>query len=356
MPDLIKRKNTTRIESLDWLRGLMAISIMAYHLRSWYFSGSNDNLLGKLGIYGVSIFFILSGLSIAIAYSNNIDSIRKSVHFFIRRIFRIWPLLWVCIILAIIYMIITGTYNLSIRTIIENFTTLFGFIRPEAYINTGAWSIGNEMVYYSLTPIIIYLYNRKLLIGNLFFILTIGISLYFSTYLLDSTVTLAQQWEIYINPFNNLSLYVAGIAIYYNLKNMSILPVVNIGLLLTTLLFFIFYSISGDQISLVTGTNRILFVIASIILVIVFYKFSLNKYVPKAISNLLEQFGIATYGVYLLHPIVNSYLGAVLRKMGLFSPILQVVLTFIFTILAALLSYNFYEKKMMKLGKKLTLS
>lgn len=77
---------SNRLESLDWLRGLMALSIMLYH-----FGGKHDAAtpLGRLGIYGVSIFFILSGLSMAIAYDRYIQGFRTSVTFFIRRLFRI---------------------------------------------------------------------------------------------------------------------------------------------------------------------------------------------------------------------------------------------------------------------------
>ncbi len=103
----------SRIETLDWLRGLMALSIMFYHLTYWIVSPlDSSNPLGRLGVYGVSIFFVLSGLSMAIVYNVYIKSIRASINFYVRRIFRIWPLLWAVCILAIIPQILkTGTYS-----------------------------------------------------------------------------------------------------------------------------------------------------------------------------------------------------------------------------------------------------
>jgi len=87
-----------RYETLDWLRGLMALSIMIYHLVAWKITGSDaSSILGIFGIYGVSIFFVLSGLSMAIVYHNYIKDPTTSLTFFLRRIFRIWPLLWVCV-------------------------------------------------------------------------------------------------------------------------------------------------------------------------------------------------------------------------------------------------------------------
>lgn len=127
----------------------------------------SSNALGRLGVYGVSIFFILSGLSVAIVYNASIKDITTSINLFIRRILRIWPLLWVVCFLIFFKMYMSGTY--SWKLLLINITTLFGFIKPTAYLATGAWSIGNEMVYYALTPLIFYLYNYKKRVGNFFY-------------------------------------------------------------------------------------------------------------------------------------------------------------------------------------------
>jgi len=155
-----------RIGSLDWQRGLLAFSIMAYHLTGWELRQLDaSSLLGRLGIYGVSMFFVLSGLSIALVYNRYIQGLKSSLKFLVRRVFRIWPLLWLAIAFA------TGSAMLAGRppywwSILVNLTTAFGFVDPAAYMNVGAWSIGNEMVYYALTPLIILAYNRRRVAGN----------------------------------------------------------------------------------------------------------------------------------------------------------------------------------------------
>ena len=184
-----------RIESLDYLRGIMALSVMIYHLTSWnLYHLDASTLLVRLGIYAVSIFFILSGLSIAIAYSHFIIDLKSSIAFYIRRIFRIWPLLWVCIIAVVFLYILEGREILSLKILLLNFTTLFGFIAPTEYINTGAWSIGNEMVYYFLTPFFIYFYRKSLIVGNMLVLLSFFITIYFAFFYLDPSKSLASQW------------------------------------------------------------------------------------------------------------------------------------------------------------------
>jgi peptidoglycan/LPS O-acetylase OafA/YrhL len=205
----------------------MALSIMLYH-----FSGQHDAAtpLGRLGVYGVSIFFILSGLSMAIAYDRYVMDFRSSVTFFIRRMFRIWPLLWLAVALVAVptYLLGKGTHGqdpYSITTIVLNLTTLFGFVAPTEYINMGAWSIGNEMVYYAFTPILIGAYHWRKSIGNALTLVTIGIGLLFAFSLLNSANKLEVQWAMYINPFNNFFLYCAGIAIFYSSDKVASPPV-----------------------------------------------------------------------------------------------------------------------------------
>jgi peptidoglycan/LPS O-acetylase OafA/YrhL len=75
---------------------------------------------------------------------------------------------------------------------------------------------------------------------------------------------------------------------------------------------------------------------------------------PKFISVPLEQFGLATYGIYLLHPLVFFYSSSFLRKFGFGDPVFLFIVTVLFTLLASLLSYNLFEVKMLKISKKLT--
>ena len=51
-----------RLPGLDYLHGLAAFGIMTYHYCSWIFGEQPAaSFLGRLGIYGVAIFYIVSG-------------------------------------------------------------------------------------------------------------------------------------------------------------------------------------------------------------------------------------------------------------------------------------------------------
>jgi exopolysaccharide production protein ExoZ len=337
-----------RLKSLDWLRGLMAVSIMLYHLRDRYECGT---VLGRLGTYGVSIFFILSGLSMAIAYDRYIKDLRSSGAFFIRRLFRIWPLLWLAVGLHIVSMYRHGT-SVSVAEILLNVSTLFGFIAPVHYMNMGAWSIGNEMVYYSLTPLLIGAYHFRRWLGNSITLIASMIGILFAFRLLDPRMPIESQWAVYVNPFNNLFLYCMGLAMYYTFRDAKISSRWYIGLLVGAIAAFVFYPSSGDSINIVTGVPRLAFSVISVAIVLGFWK--CPPRLPDFIGNRLEQLGVATYGVYLLHPLVMQWTQPRLEALGIYEWHVFVLLVVGTTIALALFTYRFLESPLIKLGKRLT--
>lgn len=342
-----------RIDSLDWQRGLLAFSIMLYHLAGWQLGALDaSTLLGRLGIYGVSMFFVLSGLSMALVYHSYIKDMGSSAKFFVRRIFRIWPLLWCAVAFA------SATAMMAHQTpsptmIALNLTTAFGFVAPSAYMNAGAWSIGNEMVYYAFTPLLIFAFNKRVLYGNLLTAAAVVVGIWFAGAALTSELSLASQWALYINPFNNFFLYCAGVALYYNADRLTVGNTANVACLLIGITVFLAYPVVGDQIHLVTGVARAVFSLASVLLVFAFYK---NRvHIPTVLSAPLTQLGVVTYGVYLLHPIVYQCTLSLFKRLAIqVSPHMSIAIIVALTIVLAMLAFKLLEEPMIRLGKKLT--
>ena len=244
----------------------------------------------------------------------------------------------------------TGTTDW--RLYILNITTFFGFIEPTSYIPVGAWSIGNEMVYYALTPVIIFCYNYRLWAGNILFLISLGIGLLFAFHFMKTDMSISDQWALYVNPFNNLFLYVMGIAIFYNFREIKISTALNFTVLIIAVLLFCFLPYKGNQMAIVSGHGRVVFIILSFIIVLCFYK--LNIRLPGFLSITLETFGMATYGVYLVHPIVYYYVVTMMNKLNIQGDAMIYGFVAAITIITSILSYKFFELKMIKLGKKLS--
>lgn len=347
-------KQIKRIEGLDWLRGAMALSIMFYHYVSWEIADLPINtILGKLGIYAVSIFFVLSGLSLAIVYSGYIKSTKKAIFFFIRRIFRIWPVLWV----TVVFFVLLAAYNhetVDSYLVVMNLTTLFGFFDFSRYVSPGVWSIGNEMVYYTITPFAIMVYNQKRLYGNILFAVALAIGMAFSFYLIDSQSTLAKEWKDYINPFNNLFFFISGIALYYNFRDIRSKRITIIASLAVIFLLFAYIDVKGDAIGIVTGINRIIFSALSIVAVFLFWK--IDYTLPMLIRKPLANICLATYPIYLLHPLVLESVKTFVKIDIVKNPFFLISFSAIITIAVSMAIYKFIEKPFINFGKKLTVS
>ncbi len=348
-----------RLEPLDWQRALLAISIMIYHyaIISQHSPGA-DTLLGRLGIYAVSMFFVLSGLSMGFVYCNFIRDGRSSWMFLVRRVFRIWPLLWFAVAGATAGGVVLKHTDIPWMKVFLNLTTLFGFVSPGSSLITGGWSIGNEMVYYALTPGLIMIFNKRLLYGNLLLLTSAAIAVYFSFYVISEAATLESQWLSYINPFNNLVFYCSGMAIYFNPSVHGFSGKTSAILFAASLIVLCFYPTSAEMVSIVCGPNRIVFYVASMLMVLAFYNLSLRS--PKWLKSKwltwsLGTLGLGAYGLYLLHPIVYSAFKILFERSNVgTAPVLRVGLSVVCTIIASLVSYRVIEVPLIRWGKYLT--
>lgn len=342
-----------RLYNLDYLRGLAAFGIMIYHYLTWS-SGifSADTFIGKLGVYGVSIFYVLSGLTLYHVYYDKMKPTKDDIISFIKkRVFRIFPLLWLVTIVAIIFSgKVPDFYDLFL-----NLTGLFGFIKWDAYFSAGMWSIGNELVFYTFFPLFVLFTKSSKLLMTLFGLIIFGVYLYFAFIKLTPQKALSEQWRDYINPLNQVFLFLGGFLIGLFFYNIKIKNSIVIALLICGLGLFVFYPVSGNTINLVSGVNRLIFTACCFLICICFYKLTFRF--PKFIHKPLTLLGEASYSVYLLHPIVYSLTSIALAVLGKylfhfqFPPSVKMIFAVVSTLIISYFVYNYFEKFFVKLGK-----
>lgn len=348
-----------RVESLDYLRGIMALSVVIYHYTSWSMSsGSSVDVigsqffLGKLGIYAVSVFYILSGISLAFIYDGKITSTRHVAAFAVKRVFRIFPLFWIAVTGMIIFRWLLATVNgqsfdFPYYKAFLNYTLLFGFIDPTAYLSTGAWSIGNELVFYSILCLTYFVSSTYKYIFPAVVILSIAVGVYFAFCSIHLSSPLSEQWPTYINPFNQLFLFMCGSAIGKYAPKFKVRKITLLSIVLLSSLAFIFYPVSGDKINLVSGINRVL--ISVLCLLFTFSLYKLNPSYDNIITNALGKLGEISYSIYLMHPIVAIPVIFIAKKMGI--PIgYGYVASFICVMIVGFITYYLVEKPMMRVG------
>ena len=340
-----------RLKSLDILRGLTAFAIMFYHFSIWTNRGeahTADSFLGRIGLYGVSIFFVLSGLTMYLVYHDKMQDSKAIKSFFIKRIFRIYPLYWLACLSSIYFLETPATKT----DIFWNFTGLFAFINSKS-LTTGGWSIGNELVFYAFFPLLIWLSQKKFSF-YVTIILSVCIGIFFCFNLLNNTATMTAQWMTYTNPFNQLFFFVAGIGLGKMVKTTFFFKQhqnLNYLVLFLIIGLFVVYPAVGQQTVLISGSNRIVFSLLSII--ICFLIFTLDVQLPMLIEKPLTTLGEISYGVYLIHPIVFLELRQFLADYFVIPPQTFFVIALFVTIFISFLIYSWLEKPLIRLGKKI---
>lgn len=337
----------SRVTSLDYVRGLAAFGILLYHFQSWTLGHMEaESFWGRIGLYGVAIFYVLSGLTLYHVYEARMQLKATALtDFYLKRIFRLFPLLW---LIMPVYLAIDPALRDWDR-ILLNFTGLFGFVAWDKSIGTGVWSIGNELVFYLFFPIFLFSakYSRTAFAVVCLFILSLGA--YFAFYSINDAAPLAPQWRDYVNPFNQIFLFLGGVAIGYFTKY-KVMPTLPLALLLLlAVAVFILYPAAGNTVTLVTDWNR--FIFAGTCLAVCFAMYKLPLALPRVLHLPLHTLGEISYAVYLLHPLVYKVVKFAAGQFH-FSPWTTIILAVVVTLILSQLVYRYYEQRFIRLGQK----
>lgn len=138
-----------RLEFLDAIRGLAAVAVMLGHflepISTRYTIWEHE--VFRPGEFGVVLFFITSGFIIPASLERH-GAVGR---FWVGRMFRLYPLYWVCIIAAFV-LHQTGHFGLpadweGAKSWLLNMTMVQNFVAgPQALGN--AWTLAYEMVFY----------------------------------------------------------------------------------------------------------------------------------------------------------------------------------------------------------------
>jgi exopolysaccharide production protein ExoZ len=334
---------SSHIVTIDFARGLMAAAVMIYH----FLSREAIAEFSQVSYYAVYTFFAISGFSLYIAYCHRLSTIADVKGYFIRRFFRIAPVFYVALLvrLLIVQPIPDATYN-----IFMNFTFLFGFSNPGATsLLTGGWSIGVEVVFYLLFPIVLLLTRRRILP------LTVctGAAILVMVHLVNATLTgqrvmTAQLWSDYTQPESFGGYFMFGMLLGELYLRMPQWKGHSVAFILAAvaLLPFVLVSSSTPEDLLTSWTGGIL-MISTLLFT------GATSFIREPRGKLLSiatWFGILSFPVYLLHPLVHH----ALLRLGVQPVAIRLFLAFGLTILLSYLIHHALEKPARDYGRQLT--
>jgi peptidoglycan/LPS O-acetylase OafA/YrhL len=167
-----------RVNNFDLLRLLAALQVAVVHsignLRpTGYFAGLLAACLDRFP--GVPIFFVISGVLISKSYEHS-DSLRDYLR---NRCLRIFPGLWVCLVVSVAVILALGVGSLGRITapdwllwwtaqmsILQNFQATF--LKPlSTGLNYSLWTIPIELEFYIVLPALYGLLRLRRRLGNM---------------------------------------------------------------------------------------------------------------------------------------------------------------------------------------------
>lgn len=319
---------------------------MLYHYLTWMYGGySADSIFGRIGVYGVSVFYVLSGLTLFHVYYEQMTPSGGAIRtFFKKRILRIFPLLW----LATGISVLLSWKIPDPMVLMLNLTGLFGVFSWDTYLSGGVWSIGNELVFYLFFPLFVFFSKRNIALMALLSLWLFGLYLYFSFMVLPNCPE-PLQWRNYTNPLNQVFLFLGGFLLGLFFKNKEYKWVVLVGVLMAALFLFAFYPVFGPQFAVKTGFNRLVFTSLCLVICFCFYKISLP--LPKLLGRVFSFLGEISYSVYLLHPHVYDLVGRFRFQVYPISGYARTCISIFLTLFASYFVFRYFERVFMRLGR-----
>jgi len=327
---------------------------MVYHWKSvnnihlgWFL----DQAMTKIGPYSVCAFFVLSGMSLGLVYSGrNIDR-KFLVEFAIKRLFRIVPLFWITIILTILldaWQRGSMADFPSFHRLALNLSMLFSWVEPTASIPMGGWSIADEMVFYSLFPVVLFLSRKSSQTAFLIVIIALAFGAVFAFHLLDPSVNWDPQWALYVNPLNHLFLFVVGVVTAVRRLRLPLTTRWMAPALFFCILAFVMVPANGAE--LFSGFGRVCYSSLAILIcwIVLDWKSGVGSFAP-----LLTWIGWISYGVYLLHPIfIRASIFFIAYQLNRNPALISLCVGIPATLIGATVSWVCFEKPMMQLGRR----
>ncbi len=222
----------SRSHSLDFLRGLAILGVVAIHVSQSFPSNIHAvDYAFMCGWTGVNVFYFVSAITMCLMWTRRVEA-NPTRKFYIRRALRIAPLFWLAIPL---YLVVNGTgpnanapNGIGPLQVILTATFLHGFW-PDSVnsVVPGDWSIAAEMTFYLVFPFVITAFGSR---RHLYLALAIALHLVnvdlfkpwafelFSAYYGPGNESFV--WStLHISFLNQLPVFLVGCALFFSLRD-----------------------------------------------------------------------------------------------------------------------------------------
>lgn len=349
-----------KIKTIHYLRGIAALLVVCFHIREYingvYAQQNLGDLLFLSGASGVDLFFIISGFIITMSTDKKHETTRT---FIIKRIFRIYPIF---IVSLIIFISINNVYPLN--EIIRSALLLHkNYEAPAPFYGYNilypAWTLTYEVYFYIVFFVSMYLSKNNVvtLASLMLAVPVLCLQAYF-----NGDVSLAADTNINVDIHFLGSIlkimaspmmfeFIYGMVLYkiYNLmekyKNANI---TIISVFLAGLYFCMFFS--GYRF----GYGPVNFGLWALVLLIGCLLY--ERFNSVADYKVLNALGDYSYSMYLSHAFIISFFQKNSDMIPIYNiggGITKITFTILCVVLVSHLLYNYVERPGIILGRRI---
>lgn len=345
------------LPGLNGLRAIAALSVILCHVFQELnaYGLKSSGMFNSFGIYGVTIFFTLSGFLITYLLLKEKEKTKTIAvkNFYMRRILRIWPLYFFFILIVLLVMKFSVASNLWYYILmLPNIPWAIGSAGGAIHtipLLSHYWSLGVEEQFYAFWPFILK-HIKKInffLIGLCF--LFVGLKFFLK--IMNAPATLLSL--VYYTRFSCMIIGGIGACFFYQkkafLKIVTTQTVAIISGVMFVLLMFncipLYPIIANEVVSVLT-------------LLLILNQISDSKPVVSLENKVFDYLGKISFGLYVYNPLVIYFLSFCFLPLKITNDFLKmtlvIVMNFSLVILIAHLSYFYFEKRFLKLKNNYT--
>jgi peptidoglycan/LPS O-acetylase OafA/YrhL len=355
------KENKFYFPELDGLRFFAFLLVFIHHSSSI----SSYRLfysLHKFGWIGVDLFFTLSAYLFTklLLEEYNLNGRINILNFYIRRIFRIWPVYFIFVLsYSAIYYILKNNFSVQYKIRLTGLLTfsdnLFNVFQTKYHsINYlgHLWTISYEEQFYLIVPFIILILIKSPFSYKIVYLISAIISLNIIRYIMISfNMPHVAIWSFPLSHFEGILL---GISIGFGLFNPISKHISPFKLGVIGIVFFVILC----QMPEVTSSSKYLgltYTLSGLSSSFVLFATMNSRLWRSFFSAKVSVFlGKRSYGLYLFHLFAigatNSLVA--LNKVLFGNVFFEVGFSLLLTVAVSLLSYTFLEKPFLRLKKK----
>lgn len=334
---------STNLASIQAMRAFAALAVVVCHIGAIENKYMGQSFLPEWGMYGVDVFFVISGFIMAYVAANVAPTVRGVGRFLLKRAMRIYPIYWqftAVVLLAIALK--PDSINLAAAQPSVIKSLLLWPQQSDPHLGVG-WSLVYEMYFYLVFATGLLMLRGRLLYGWCAWVLALSVCSYMGIYNTASNPII----KVMTSPYG--LEFLMGCAAAWCWRRGCVL---GSGLLLVAATLWggiavtLVLQVYGTAVLYSQAAARVLMLgapTALVMLALLQWERDGKLSYPRWLCSI----GDASYSLYLLHSLLFSAMGKLWLRLNMEGFVLQAgysVLMLCTAVVLALLNYRFIEK------------